>query len=375
MSKTSIRGSEAQGATFVELFFDLVFVFAVTQVTGVLGHDLTGGGVVRALVVFWLVWWAWTQYTWSLNAVDTELDGVRLYTLAATGIAFIMALTVPELTSDIGWLFCVAYVALRIVGIGMQWRLTEGEADRKATVRKWTVMSSLGLVAVAVGAVLEPEPRMVALAIAALLDVIAATRAGSGTWELYTSHFTERHGLIVIIALGESLIAAGVAASGVGIDARITAVALLAVITACALWWTYFGWVKDTMEEAFAAQPLSNRGSFARNVYSFGHFPIIAGVIGFAVAIEESVAHPTERLLGPGVIALVAGVTLFVGGTALALRLSGHRPSALRVIAVVLFATIGASAFMFVPAWIAMGFAAVMASSVAMLERRPDLES
>ena len=175
----SLRGNEEQGVTFVELFFDLVFVFAVTQVTSVLAHDLTGGGVVRATIVFWLVWWAWTQYTWSLNEADTEHVVVRLLTLGATAVAFLMALTVPEITTGAGRVFCVAYLLLRIAGIGLQWRLAEGDATWTGAVKRWTAISSLGLVAVAAAAVLGPDQRFAALGIAAILDVVAAWQAGS----------------------------------------------------------------------------------------------------------------------------------------------------------------------------------------------------
>jgi len=368
MNRESIRGSEDQGATFVELFFDLVFVFAVTQVTGVLAADLTLGGVFRALIVFWLVWWAWTQYTWSLNAADTERVGVRLYTLIATGIAFIMALTVPELTEDLGAAFCISYVALRALGIGMQWRITDADAALRGAVRKWTVLSSTGLIAVLVAAMLQPDGRTIALAIAALLDVVAATRAGSGIWQVFTSHFTERHGLIVIIALGESLIAAGVAASE-GLTAQLMVVGLVAVVTTCCLWWTYFGWAKGGMEEVFAQQPIATMGRFARNVYSFGHFPIIGGVIGFAVAIEESVAHPAEHLETPGIVALVGGITLFIGGTAVALAFAGLRPPNSRLVGTTALVVIGATTFGLIPAWAAMAIAALIVGVIATLER------
>jgi low temperature requirement protein LtrA len=371
MVRTSIRGSEAQGVTFVELFFDLVFVFAVTQVTGVIAHDLTWGGALHALIVFWLVWWAWTQYTWSLNTADTERIGVRLYTLAATGIAFVLALTVPEIDTERGWLFCLAYLALRILGIGMQWRLTDGEPSLRNAVAKWTTLSSLGLVAVAIGAFLDPEARIVALAVAAVLDMVSATRAGSGIWELFVPHFAERHGLIVIVALGESLIAAGATASDAGLETHVTTVAMLAVIATCALWWTYFGWAKDVLEENFEKQPLATAGRYARNIYSFGHFPIIAGVVGFAVAIEEAVAHPVEHLEPAGALALMAGVTLFVGGTGVAMWISGVKPPLLRPAAIIGFVGIGAVTFGSVPAWAAMAIAAAVFTGLAALERRP----
>jgi low temperature requirement protein LtrA len=245
MDTRSIRGTEAQGATFVELFFDLVFVYAVTQVTGVLAHDLTWLGVVKALAIFWLVWWAWTQFTWSLNQADTEHASVRLITLFATGIAFVMALTVPIIEEASGWLFPIAYVAVRVIGIWLQWKLSAGDHSWTGAVRKWTITSSIGLLAVIAAVFIAPEYRFLALGVAALFDINAALRAGSGEWRLFVSHFCERHGLFVIIVLGESLIAAGLGASGQELTPGVVGVVVIAVVATGGLWWTYFGQGRD----------------------------------------------------------------------------------------------------------------------------------
>jgi low temperature requirement protein LtrA len=316
----TIRADAAQGATFVELFFDLVFVFAVTQITGLLAHDLTWAGLVRALIIFWLVWWAWTQFTWSLNEADTEHAVVRLLTLVATALAFLMAVTVPTLTGRWGWLFPVSYLLVRVLGIGLQWRLTTGDTIRRGSVLTWTVMSSMGLAAIVVAAAVGSRYRFVALGVAALLDVVAALRAGSGEWHLYPGHFSERHGLFMIIVLGESLIAAGVTAGAHQLSSGLVAVTVIAVIGSCGLWWTYFGWAKPALEQGLASQPYSTMGRFARDVYSFAHFPLIFGVIGFAIAIEMAVAHPAERMPLAAAAALGVGVGLILGMTGVALR-------------------------------------------------------
>lgn len=369
MQVRSLRGTEEQGVTFVELFFDLVFVFAVTQITSVLADDLTGAGVLRALIIFWLVWWAWTQYTWSLNEADTGHPGIRLTTLVATAIAFIMAVTVSEVADTVGWVFPLAYLVLRTVGIGLQWMLTEQDVQWSTAVRHWTLVSSVGLVAVAVAILVPPEYRFVALGVAALLDVFAAIRAAAqGEWRLFSGHFTERHGLFVIIALGESLVAAGLSATDQPLTLGLLGVTLIAVAATCGLWWTYFGWVQGALEDAFASQPAALVGRSARDVYSFGHFPIIGGVIGFAVAIEESVAHPGDPLTTPAVVALVTGVVLFIGGAALALLRSGNRVPVARVVALGL-AIVAIPLFMSAPAWVSLSVAAVVVIALAVTER------
>jgi low temperature requirement protein LtrA len=366
---TGIRGHEEQGATFVELFFDLVFVFAVTQVTSVLAHDLTGSGVVRALIIFWLIWWAWTQYTWSLNEADTEKNSIRLITLAATALAFLMAVTVPLVASPWGWLFPISYLVLRSVGIALQWQLASGDRVWTAAVRSWTLMSSLGLVAVAAAAFLPADQRFAALGIAALLDVVAAARAGSNEWQLYPGHFSERHGLFVIIVLGESLIAAGVTATTQTLTAGLLIVTITAVAASCALWWTYFGWAKGALEEGMRSQPQATIGRFARDVYSFAHFPLIFGVIGLAVAIEEAIAHPKDPLPWVTLLALCLGIGLILGGTGLALLLARVPVPAARWL-VVLGLVIAIPLLMNAPAWVSLGVVAALVAVLAILEER-----
>jgi low temperature requirement protein LtrA len=352
----------------VELFFDLVFVFAVTQIAAMLAHDLNGVGVLRGVIVFWLVWWAWTQFTWSLNEADTENPAIRLTTLVATALAFIMAMSLPLVGTESGWLFPLAYLVVRVVGISLQWLLVEDDEGWSSAVRRWTVMSSFGLVAVAVAVVVAPEYRFLALGIAALFDVFAAARAGRGEWRLHSGHFAERHGLFVIIALGESLIAAGITASGQPPTAVLLGVALIAVVATCALWWTYFGWVMGALEDSLARQPAARVGRAARDVYSFGHFPVVAGIIGFAVAIEQSVAHPLDPLPTPAAIALVVGVGLFVGGVALALLLGRCPVSRWRLIALGLLA-VAAPFLTQLPAWVALAAVALLVVGLAIVDR------
>jgi low temperature requirement protein LtrA len=132
---TTVRATEAQGATFVELFFDLVFVFAVTQVTAAVRADLTAAGLLRAVVVFWLIWWAWTQFTWTLNAANTERSGIRLLTLGATAVAFLMALTVPDVYGSAAWWFALSYILVRLIGIAGQWWVSSGDLEWHSAVR------------------------------------------------------------------------------------------------------------------------------------------------------------------------------------------------------------------------------------------------
>ncbi len=367
---TTIRGTEEQGATFVELFFDLVFVFAVTQVTAVLAHDLTWAGLTSALILFWLVWWAWTQYTWSLNEADTEHVSIRFITLMATALAFLMAVTIPLITSPFGWLFPLSYLVLRTVGISLQWRLAAGDPGWVRSVKTWTVLSSLGLLAIIAAVFLPPDRRFLALGIAALLDVVAALGAGRGEWRLFPGHFAERHGLFVIIVLGESLIAAGVTLADHSLTVGLLSVAVIAVAGSCALWWTYFGWARDALEDGMKAQPPKTLGRYARDVYSFAHFPLIFGVIGFAIGIEEAIAHPKDPFSFAGTLALCLGVALILGGTALALTLARVRVPPARWLAIVLL-LVAIPLFRVVPAWGALGLVSIVVAGLAVVEKSP----
>jgi low temperature requirement protein LtrA len=335
----TVRATRPQGATFIELFFDLVFVFAVTQVTELLREHLTFTGLIQALLVFWLVWWAWTQFTWTLNAADTEHPGIELLTMAAVGAAFLMAVMVPDVFEPTGWWFASSYILVRVLGIGGQWWVSTGDAEWRRAVRMWTALSAAGLLVIATAALLPPENRTALLGLAVAIDVFSATRAGGGEWRLFTAHFAERHGLFVIIALGESLIAAGIGARELARSATLAAVVVPALIGVCALWWTYFAHAKDALEHAMDAISSRDRARYARDVYSFLHFPIIGGVVGFAVAMEEAVAHPTEHLESRAALALLTGAALFIGGAGLALlRARAARPTARAVGIVVLAA-------------------------------------
>ncbi|MFP5343812.1 MAG: low temperature requirement protein A [Candidatus Limnocylindria bacterium] len=314
------RAAGPQSVTFVELFFDLVFVFAVTQITALTANHLTPDGVLRSVLLFWLIWWAWTQFTWTLNPADTTAHGVRVLTLVATGVAFVMATSVPRAFEDDALWFAVPYVVVRILGMWLQVRVdTEHAESDHAAIRRWVWMSSVGLVLVTAGAIADPglRPALWLLAIGA--DLVAAAVAGRrATWDLNAAHLSERHGLIVIVALGESLIVAGAAIAGAERTRDLVAAVGASIVVASLLWWTYFGWLKDALEHACAKVGPTEIGPVARDAFSLAHFPLVCGIIGFAAAVEEIVLHPDEPAKAAVVAALGIGIALFVGASALA---------------------------------------------------------
>ena len=321
MPAKSLTSPDDQGATFVELFFDLVFVFAITQVTHYAAHHLDAHGLLRAGIVFWLIWWGWTQFTWALNAANTDHHHVRVGTLVATGIAFVMAASVERAYSAEAvpaFTFALSYIAVRILGLGLYYRVAFEDEGQRSAVATFGLLSVSGLVAVFVGAAVDPSLREWIWAGAILLDLFAAGLAGNRSqWGLHAGHFAERHGLIVIIALGESLIVAGSALTG-EVNETLMATGALAVAVTCLLWWTYFGWVQWVLEERLKESEGKVRSQLGRDAYTLWHFPLVSGIIALAVGFEAAF-HSGDYSTRQMEAAIAIGLTLFVISTAGAL--------------------------------------------------------
>ena len=317
--RTRLHSPEPQPVTFVELFFDLVFVFAVTEMTVLTAEHLDPGGVGRCAVLFWLIWWAWTQFTWTLSPADTRHTVVQALTLTATATAFVMAASIPDAFGDEALWFVLPYILIRALGLGLQVLLDREVAGDVGISMAWVYVSVGGLAVVLLGSFVDDPARSWVWAVAIAIDLVAAGLSGrNAVWDLDAGHFSERHGLFVIIALGESLIVAG---TTVAAEERTTDLVVATggvLVVACLLWWTYFGQLKEAMEEAFADVDAERLGPTARDAYSLGHFPLICGIIGFAVAVKEIVHHPDEPMPGDVVVALAVGVGLFVTASAFA---------------------------------------------------------
>lgn len=324
-SRKSYSSPEEQGVTFVELFFDLVFVFSVTQVVGLLHDGITWLSVGQAVLIFWLVWWAWTQFTWALNAADTNSSLVQFGVLLATAVAFFMAVALPDAFGSTSLWFALAYILVRGIGLYLYAIVTCENPDQIAAVRLFSVVSVGGLAAVLVGGILGGEAQLGLWGMAILLDVIAAgVGAQDDGWNLHTDHFGERHGLFVIIALGETLIVAASGATGAEWTTQLALVAALSVVVTCALWWSYFPKAKPTLDEALATSTGGATAPMARDIYSLLHFPMICGIIAYAVAIEHAVSHPTDPFELDIRASLAVGLFLFAGGMILATLRAGR---------------------------------------------------
>ena len=331
MSATHVASWESESATpekrvtFVELFFDLVFVFSLTQVTGVVEHHVTLVGFLQAVLVFWLLWWAWTQFTWALNAADTDSTRVRVTALIGTLLAFLMGTGVDEAFEDSAMWFAAPYVLVRLTGLSfLIVRAAKGE--QRGPALTFAGISVAGLSLVLVGAAL-PLPWRYGFWLAAIVvDLIAANASTrQQSWRLNPGHFAERHALFVIIALGESVVAAGLTTAAEPRTVSLVLVGVGAALVTCLLWWSYFGWFQKAALQVLERTADPEQSRMASTAYSLLHFPLVGGVIGIAVAFEEMLHNPTEHLDFAGIVALALGVTLFVGATALSwLRVSGR---------------------------------------------------
>ena len=247
-------------------------------------------------------------------------DLVRIITLVATGVAFIMATSVTRAFGSEAFWFVVPYLVVRLLGLGLQVRidLERGRVER-GSVAIWASLSLIGLTLVLAGAFVDPP--------GAQLDLVGRDRrrshcggerrSGDGRdWDIRPAHFSERHGLFVIIALGESLIVAATAVSSAERTWALMSDVIAALVIVCLLWWTYFGWLKEAAEEDLARAGPTKIGPLARDAYSLGHFPLVCGIVAFSVAVEEIVHHPAHAPSGAVVAALGVGVSLFVGSSA-----------------------------------------------------------
>ena len=313
-----------QRVTFVELFFDLVFVFCVTQVVSLLHAGVTWRAIGEVVLVFWLVWWGWTQFTWALNAADTTNPRVEAATLVATGVAFFLAVGIPTAFHGHPLWFAGTYVAVRILGLLVYDWVAWADVSQRGAVRRFSLVSVGGLVAVLIGGVMGGTAQYIWWALAIVLDLVAAAVGGRAEgWNLHAEHFSERHGLIVIIALGESLIVAAISLTDGNWPAYRVVAAILCVAIAGAMWWSYFVRNKLELDESLEEAQGVQRSMLARDAYSIIHFPMILGIIAYATTVEHALGHAKDPLGTPNRALLAASILLYAGSMELALRRAG----------------------------------------------------
>ena len=278
----------------IELFFDLVFVFSLTQVTALMAGDPTGRGIVRGLLVLALLWWSWVGYAWLANVVQAEEGLGRVAVFGAMAAMFVLAVTVPEAFNDLdGGLYgpvvvAFAYLAVRVLHLVMFFVLSGDDAGLRRQVWKFapSVVGSTAVLLVA--SQLEGTPQTLTWVAALVVDYVGTILGGASGWRVRSaSHFAERHGLILIVALGESIVAIGVGVAELPISWPIIAASVLGLTVAASLWWAYFDVVSIVAERMLRRAEGEERARLARDAYSYLHMPMVAGVVLVALGIEK----------------------------------------------------------------------------------------
>jgi low temperature requirement protein LtrA len=303
---------EAETVTPLELFFDLVFVLALTQCTALMAAEPTWEGLAKGLLVLGVLWWSWVGYAWLTSVVDPEDDAVRLAIFVAMAALLVAGLCVPEAFGDAGLIFALAYAVVRIAHIALFVLASRDEPNLRASVIGLGISTAIasGLL---VGASFADGTLQGGLwALALVLDVAGPYFFGAEGWKLKPHHFSERHGLIVIIALGESIVAIGVGAEE-KVDLGIVVAAVVGTGIAAALWWLYFDVVALVAARRLArAEAGREQNEMARDSYSILHFPMVAGIVLVALGMKKTLGHVEDELKLVPATALLGGTALYL---------------------------------------------------------------
>ncbi len=315
---------EEQRTTTLELFYDLVFVFAITQISHLLIDHLTWRGLGQAAVCLLVVWWAWNYTTWVTNELDPESMVVRLLLIALTLATLLLAIAIPRAFGSRALLFAGSYVAMQVGRHAFLAFASAGrgtlERQRAAQILVWFLVAGVLWIAGA----LASEPARAVLWLAALaidyagplcLYRLPGRELAPSAWEVETAHFAERFQLFVIIALGESIVVTGATTSGLELDAARVLAFALAFLATAALWWLYFDYVARIAQRRLELAP--SRTVAARNGYTYLHVVLVAGIILVAVGDDFVISRPSEELAAAEVAAVVAGPAVYLLGHAL----------------------------------------------------------
>ena len=312
--RLSARLREEERVTPLELFFDLVFVLAITQCTALMATDPTWSGLAQGLLVLGMLWWAWVGYSWLTSVLDPEEDAVRLVMFGAMAAMLIVSICVPEAFDSLALEFALAYGALRIAHIGLFMLASPEDDALRHSVLGLAISTLLAIALLTAASFFDGLAQGAIWLFALALDMGGPYLIRSEGWKLVPEHFAERHGLIVIIALGESIVAIGVTASG-ELSLGIAAAAVLGVGLAAALWWTYFDVVAIVAGRRLAAaEPGRVQNEMARDSYSYLHLLIVSGIVLSALGLKKTIAHFGDPLHGVPAFALLGGVAVYLLG-------------------------------------------------------------
>jgi low temperature requirement protein LtrA len=328
------QAERVERVSTLELFFDLVFVFTITQLTAVLSDDPTPRGLLRVVLMLGVIYYMYGGYAWLTNAVAADRAARRLLLLGGMAGYLVLALAIPQAFSEGDAAFGVAYLVVVAVHAGLFTR-----AGATHTVRAVIRLApfNLGSALLVLAAVLvEGTPAYLLWAAAFALEWLTPILAGTGGFRVAPAHFVERHGLVVIVALGESIVAIGIGAAGLPVDLPLASVAVLALLLAACLWWAYFGGDDTRAEHALTAVPDDQRGWVAIRAFGYWHLLMLLGVIVMAAGVKDAVGHAFDPLDLAHALMLSGGVALFLVGDVLFRHTLHIGPGRLRAVAAAL---------------------------------------
>jgi low temperature requirement protein LtrA len=310
--------------TPLELFFDLAFVFAFTQVTALLVDDPTWGGVFRGMLVLAALWWAWSGYAWFTSTLDVDEGGVRLAMLASMGAMLFAALAVPGAFGDDAVLFGLAYFLVRAIHLVLYAIVSRDDPDLRSALLRLVPSELLGASLLVVAAFLDGDARIAMWVIALAVDYCGPALINLEGWRIAPEHFAERHGLVILIALGESIIAIGVGA-GLELVPKVLVGAGLGIVVISALWWLYFDVAAILQRMRLTQASGVDQTRLALSSFSFLHLPMVAGIVLFAFGLEDALHHIDEELDTVPAAALCGGAALYLLGHVASLFRATHR--------------------------------------------------
>jgi low temperature requirement protein LtrA len=316
--------NRVQRVTPLELFFDLVVVFAITQVTQLMARSPNGGGLVRGLLLLGALWWAWAGYAWLTNTLDPEEGAVRFAMFASIGAMLIVSLAAPSAFGDDGVAFGISYLVVRLLHLVLYAIAGRGDRDLLRAVLRITPTATLGPALLVVAGFLDGGAQLALWGGALAIDYLGVLVGHMRGWRVSPAHFVERHGLIVIIALGESIVAIGIGAAGQELRAGVIVAALLGIGVAAALWWAYFDWAAIIVRQRLTEAAGVARASLARDAYSYLHLPMVAGIVLFALGLKATLEDVHGTLEWVPALGLCGGVALYLlAHVALRVRIGG----------------------------------------------------
>ena len=345
--------------TPLELYFDLVFVFAFTQVTTVLSNNPTWSGLGHGLLILTALWWAWAAYAWLTNTVDPGVGAVWGALLVAMAAMFVAALAVPDAFGRHGVAFGVAFLIVTAMHLTLYALAARGDRDLLTAILRIAPWPLTGAALILAAGFVDGEAKALLWLAAIVIGFFGPLLTGVSGWRVQPAHFVERHGLIVIIAIGESLVAIGLGERRVGLTTGVTVAAVLGFVVATSFWLAYFDFFPIRGQQLLSDRTGVQRTALARDIYTYLHLPMVTGIVLFAFSMKTTLAHVGDELDAIPALGLCGGPALYLlAYVALRVRITrtvsrGRLVAALACVAVIPVA-------MSVPALVALALVAAV---------------